>query len=160
MEYLKQEYLTQAPVCRTFEHAVVIGGSMAGLLAARVLSEHFEHVTIVERDRIPNEPTPRKGVPQGQHGHILQLKGTAVLRELFPDLFPKMAQEGSALLDTSEIYQHYFGFWKAPLPIKAQAVYQSRPFLEEHVRKFVAARGTVRIIEDCHVTQLCVQDHR
>jgi 2-polyprenyl-6-methoxyphenol hydroxylase-like FAD-dependent oxidoreductase len=48
-------------------HAVVIGGSMAGLLAARVLSEHFQHVTIIERDHLPDDAQPRKGVPQGRH---------------------------------------------------------------------------------------------
>ncbi len=50
-------------------HAVVIGGSMAGLLAARVLSEHFERVTIIERDHLVDNAEPRKGVPQGRHVH-------------------------------------------------------------------------------------------
>jgi phytoene dehydrogenase-like protein len=36
-------------------HAIVIGGSMAGLLAARVLADYFEQVTILERDRFPTE---------------------------------------------------------------------------------------------------------
>ena len=52
-------------------HAVVIGASMAGLLAARVLSEHFEQVTIIERDRITSDTEVRKGVPQAQHVHVL-----------------------------------------------------------------------------------------
>src|ERR1043166_1416525 len=47
-------------------HAVVIGGSMAGLLAARSLCDHFERVTIVERDRFSQGPVPRKGVPQAR----------------------------------------------------------------------------------------------
>lgn len=51
------------------EHAVVIGGSMAGLLTARVLSDYFERVTIFEADTPPDEPVPRKGVPQGSHAH-------------------------------------------------------------------------------------------
>jgi glycine/D-amino acid oxidase-like deaminating enzyme len=52
-------------------HAVVIGASMAGLLAARVLSDHFEQVTIIEGDQLPEGGEPRKGVPQGRHAHIL-----------------------------------------------------------------------------------------
>ena len=44
-------------------HALVVGGSMAGLLAARVLADHFERVTIVERDGFPDGPAFRKGVP-------------------------------------------------------------------------------------------------
>src|SRR5947209_18026327 len=53
------------------QHAVVIGASMAGLLASRVLSEHFKQVTVIERDRLPQEVQPRKGVPQGRHVHVL-----------------------------------------------------------------------------------------
>ena len=49
------------------KHAIVIGSSMAGLLAARALSEHFEHVTVLERDHIPEQSEHRKGVPQGHH---------------------------------------------------------------------------------------------
>jgi len=59
-------------------HAIVIGGSMAGLLAARVLSDHFERVTIIERDQLIDDAEPRKGVPQGRHVHALLAGGTAI----------------------------------------------------------------------------------
>jgi stress-induced morphogen len=36
-------------------HGVVISGSMTGLLAARVLSDHFEQVTLVQRDRLTGD---------------------------------------------------------------------------------------------------------
>ena len=59
------------PVARTprrpLRHAVVLGGSVVGLLAARVLSDQFEHVTLIERDELADRPEPRKGVPQGNH---------------------------------------------------------------------------------------------
>src|SRR5437773_9861526 len=57
------------------DHAVVIGASMAGLLAARVLTDHFARVTLVERDELPDGPLPRKGVPQARHAHILLVRG-------------------------------------------------------------------------------------
>src|SRR5689334_20796755 len=76
-------------------HAVVIGASMAGLLAARVLSEHFEQVTVIERDRRSERGEPRKGVPQGRHVHILLMQGELILRELFPDLYTTLAQAGA-----------------------------------------------------------------
>ncbi len=66
------------------EHAVAIGGSMAGLLAARVLADHFEHVTVIERDTFPRDPEVRKGVPQGAHVHALLAAGMRVLQQLFP----------------------------------------------------------------------------
>ena len=52
-------------------HAVVVGGGLAGMLAARVLSDHFDSVTLLERDRFPETPAGRKGLPQGRHAHVL-----------------------------------------------------------------------------------------
>ena len=65
-------------------HALVIGGSMSGMLAARVLADHFERVTIVERDRFPEGPVPCKGVPQARHVHALLKRGRITLERLFP----------------------------------------------------------------------------
>ncbi|NOK08764.1 hypothetical protein HNS30_06930 [Corallococcus exercitus] len=56
---------------RRFGSAVVIGGSMAGLLSARVLADHFDKVALVERDVRVEGPAARKGVPQGPHIHVL-----------------------------------------------------------------------------------------
>ncbi|HEY4388287.1 MAG TPA: hypothetical protein VGN34_27875, partial [Ktedonobacteraceae bacterium] len=81
-------------------HAVVIGASMAGLLASRVLADHFEHVTILERDQLPHEVQARKGVPQGRHVHVLLYRGASVMKTLFPDLFPALIQHGSIPIDT------------------------------------------------------------
>ncbi|HEX8117081.1 MAG TPA: hypothetical protein VF521_07405, partial [Pyrinomonadaceae bacterium] len=56
-------------------HAVVLGGSLAGLLAARVLARHFGRVTVVERDAYPSDTAVRKGVPQAGHVHALMRRG-------------------------------------------------------------------------------------
>jgi len=48
----------------------VIGGSVAGLLTARVLSDHFEQVTVLDRDQITDDTEYRNGVPQGRHLHV------------------------------------------------------------------------------------------
>ena len=63
-----------------------MGASMAGLLAARVLSELFERVTLIERDLPPETPDTRKGVPQGRHAHALLTRGEQILSRLFPGL--------------------------------------------------------------------------
>lgn len=68
------------------EHAIIIGGSMAGLLAARVLADHFEQVTIVDRDQFPASGEQRRGVPQGRHTHGLLASGRRALDELFPGI--------------------------------------------------------------------------
>ncbi len=80
-------------------HAVVIGGSFAGIVAARVLSDHFAQVTILERDVFPDGPTLRKGVPQGPHVHgILQI-GRETLERLFPGFVSETENEGAVLFD-------------------------------------------------------------
>ena len=67
-------------------HAVVLGASMAGLLSARVLSDHFDRVTLIEKDRFPPSVDNRQGVPQGQHAHGLLSSGFRVMTSLFPGL--------------------------------------------------------------------------
>ena len=74
--------------------AVVLGASMAGLLAARVLSERFDSVTVVERDELPETGETRRGVPQARHAHILLPRGVQALDALFPGLLDSLADEG------------------------------------------------------------------
>ena len=63
------------------DRAVVIGASMAGLLAARVLSDAFDEVVVIERDELPDEPAIRRGVPQARHPHVLLEAGRATLED-------------------------------------------------------------------------------
>jgi glycine/D-amino acid oxidase-like deaminating enzyme len=72
--------------------AVVLGAGMAGLLAARVLSERFEAVTVVERDRLPPVGEQRPGVPQARHNHAMLASGAQILEQLFPGLGGELAQ--------------------------------------------------------------------
>lgn len=80
-------------------HAIVIGGSMAGLLAGRVLADHFEQVTIIESDRFPEKPVPRKGVPQSAHLHVLLKRGLTIIEKLFPGLQDELIASGAPVLD-------------------------------------------------------------
>jgi hypothetical protein len=64
-------------------HAVVIGGSLTGLMTARVLADHFAQVTILERDRIEDGIALHKSIPQGNHAHGLMLGGQQVLAGLY-----------------------------------------------------------------------------
>jgi 2-polyprenyl-6-methoxyphenol hydroxylase-like FAD-dependent oxidoreductase len=54
-----------------FGTACVLGGSIAGLLAARVLADHAERVVVIERDTIEGVTGPRPGVPQGRQLHVM-----------------------------------------------------------------------------------------
>jgi 2-polyprenyl-6-methoxyphenol hydroxylase-like FAD-dependent oxidoreductase len=75
-------------------HAVVLGASMSGLLAARVLADHFEQVTVVERDLLPDEASPRRGVPQARHVHALMSRGSLIIEKLFPGLLRDLVEAG------------------------------------------------------------------
>ena len=73
------------------EHAIVIGGSMAGLLAGRVLSDHFARVTILERDPVHDYAESRKGQPQTRHLHGLLANGLNIIRRFFPGIEQALA---------------------------------------------------------------------
>jgi flavin-dependent dehydrogenase len=78
--------------------AAVLGASMAGLLAARALSETFAQVIVVDRDDLAGTG-PRKGVPQGLHAHGILARGRKVFEELFPGLTADLSAAGAAALD-------------------------------------------------------------
>src|ERR687894_3047088 len=136
-------------------HALVIGGSMAGLLAARVLSERFERVTIVERDRFPEGPGFRKGVPQSKHLHVFMMRGRLISDRLFPGLSEELEEAGAVYLDSAEDFEWFTpaGFapqFRSGLPL----LMCSRDQLEWSVRKRVAALPQVHFLEKTDVTSL------
>src|SRR5438270_8449301 len=148
-----------SPVGFGGQHAIVIGASMAGLLASRVLSNHFEQVTVIERDHLLQEIQPRKGVPQGRHVHILLHKGASIMQDLFPDLFPALIQDGSIAIDTvADFHWYNFGAWKPRFTSGITFYSQSRPLLEGLVRERVAARSNVRFLDACDVLRFCAND--
>ncbi|HEY7125927.1 MAG TPA: FAD-dependent monooxygenase [Ktedonobacterales bacterium] len=136
------------------QHAVVIGASMAGLLAARVLSDHFERVTVIERDRLDGMDA-RKGVPQGRQTHAILSKGAAVIEELFPDLFPSLIEGGATPVDMgADLRWYQFGVWKVQFSSGIRVYCESRPWLEGQIRQRVASRTNVRILDGYEVTRL------
>src|SRR6266508_3836452 len=143
------------------EDAIVIGASMAGLVAARVLADHFERVTVVERDRLPSEPVLRAGVPQARHVHVLLLSGARLLERLFPGLDDQLAAAGCPRLDwTSDVWLYNFGAWKPPVPSGLTTHACSRELLEWTVRGRLATDDRVRFLEQMEVTGLIADPDR
>jgi hypothetical protein len=92
----------------TGERAVVLGASIAGMLAARVLSDFFDEVTVVDRDVLGGLPETRRGVPQGRHLHGLLMRRAQALDELFPGLLDELVADGVPHFDGSDLSQLYF----------------------------------------------------
>ena len=138
-----------------FCHALVAGGSMAGLLAARVLADHFQQVTLIERDVLPRSPEARKGVPQGQHVHVLLLRGHAILEGLFPDITDQFREAGAVSVDCGrELVWHHTGDWRSRYDSELRLLSLSRPLLETCIAKRVQALPNVKVIEGVAVQGL------
>ena len=84
------------------ECAVVVGASIGGLLAARVLADCYGEVLLVERDRFPESPVNRRGVPQGRHGHVLMRRGSLGMSELFPGVLTDVEAAGAPVWDDGD----------------------------------------------------------
>ena len=110
--------------------AVVLGGSMAGLLAARVLCDHFEQVVVIERDPAPTGPHPRKGVPQGRHTHAVLKKGAEIMGALFPGLWDELQRAGTRYTDMAADWAWFHhGVWKQRRSTGMFMYCQTRPML-------------------------------
>lgn len=142
------------------KHALVIGASMAGLLTARVLSEHFEQVTIVERDAVHDRPESRKGQPQTRHLHALLASGYEIIGQLFPGLREELQAGGVILGEAGATWRWYqFGGWKKQFHSGLFGIMMSRPFLEWHVRRRVLALPRVRLLAACEVKELLTNEN-
>jgi|YNPNPStandDraft_1061719.scaffolds.fasta_scaffold06096_8 2-polyprenyl-6-methoxyphenol hydroxylase-like FAD-dependent oxidoreductase len=136
-------------------HAVVIGSSMAGLLAARVLSNHFDRVTIVERDPVCDHPESRKGQPQTRHLHGLLASGLDIMTRYYPDLPDALASGGALVTDMTEHMQWYtYGGYRQRFSMGRRAALMSRPFLEHLIRQRTLALPNVSLVDNCAVRGL------
>jgi 2-polyprenyl-6-methoxyphenol hydroxylase-like FAD-dependent oxidoreductase len=138
------------------DHAIVIGASMGGLLAARALSDFYASVTILERDAFPANDVPRKGVPQGRHTHGLLARGRVVLEEFFPGYSNEVVTQSGGLLGDIANDITWMGHNVALAQGKSDLIglLASRPVLEGHVRRRVLQLPNVRVIENCAVQGL------
>lgn len=136
-------------------HAVVIGGSMAGLLCARVLSDHFDRVTILDRDTFPAGAENRRGVPQGRHAHGLLASGGQVLERFFPGISSELVACGAIPGDPVRDARWFIdGGCLDRSPSGLKGLLMSRPLLESVVRQRVLALPNVDARENVVVSGL------
>jgi len=148
---------------RLGEHAVVIGGSIAGLMSARVLADYFERVTILERDHIGPQPSVHKSTPQGNHLHTVLIGGLQVLSGLYPGFSEKLHSMGAVPVRLTTDFPIYrpdgvafslTGSVKAPRDLGIQLYSQSRGLLEHCLRHCTLASPNISAECDASVARL------
>ncbi|MFI0776338.1 FAD-dependent oxidoreductase [Streptomyces sp. NPDC021212] len=136
-------------------HAVVVGGSLAGMLAAQVLAGHVDRVTVVERDRFPDGTQSRPGVPQGRHPHVLLEGGQVALESLLPGIQAELRAAGAPRVGMpSDMVAHQNGRWYRRSPSTTHIYTGSRAQLEELVRRRVLANPVISTAEGTDVVGL------
>ena len=144
-------------------HAVVIGGSLAGLMSAAVLADHFERVTVFERDQIEDRPVLHKSIPQGNHVHALLLGGQNVMSSLYPGFTEELKRLGAVgfrpgidIVFYGPNGKGYNGTLsvKEPRDLGFEGHIMSRGLLEYHVRRRTVALANVTLETDAAIEGL------
>jgi 2-polyprenyl-6-methoxyphenol hydroxylase-like FAD-dependent oxidoreductase len=137
------------------DRAIVVGGSMAGLLAARVLAKHFNEVILLDRDTFPEGPEHRRGVPQGRHTHGLLASGRRVLESFFPGIGQELMDAGAVPADIIGDSKWFLeGGLSAKFPSGLDGLLLSRPLLEYTVRRRILQLPNVTVRSGIVVTGL------
>jgi 2-polyprenyl-6-methoxyphenol hydroxylase-like FAD-dependent oxidoreductase len=128
--------------------AVVIGGSLAGMCAARALAGHFDEVLIIDRDVFPRAVDARAGVPQARHAHVMLERGARELEALFPGFLAEALRNGAQLFDPGLfIATRRSSGWQPIGPLGTELLWASRDLIEYALRARLEARADVRVQE-------------
>lgn len=132
------------------EQAIVVGGSIAGLLAAQVLSQHYKHVLVLERDSHESmfsaPPKARKGTPQSRHIHILLNGGEGAISKLMPGFDDELIAAGATKGDfAKDMRWRINASWMPRFKSGLRMYLQSRPLIEDLIRRRVQRRNNVTI---------------
>ncbi len=139
----------------TRTHAVIIGGSVAGLLTARVLAEYFDQITIVERDQYPDKPEPRKSVPQAIHLHNMVTQGWTIMEQLFPHLGNQLLEAGATTIHwPADLLWLGRTGWSPRFDAGIKTYSCQRPLLEWTIQQRVTNSPRVHCIQNHRATQL------
>ena len=136
-------------------HAVVIGGSIAGLFTARILSDHFDQVTVLENDNVPEGPVCRKGQPHARHTHGLMAGGIDVLTAYFPQILEELTEQGAVRFDWgSDMCWSGVDGNRVRHKSNLNGIAMSRVFLEWTIRKRVMSIPNVSVLDEHRVVEL------
>lgn len=137
------------------QHALVIGGSIAGCLAAAILARYYERVTIIEKGDFDDDNSDRRHVPQEKHVHLLLLKGKHIMEQIFPGLLADLENAGAVVADLGHDVKWYqYGLWKHRYPSGIKAHYSSRRLIDNHLRRRMRTHHNIAILSHTTVTGL------
>lgn len=142
-------------------HAIVIGGSIAGMLTARVLTNHFAQVTVIERDILPQTPDFRKGAPHARHAHGLLVRGQQIMESYFPGLTAELKDQGAVFANMgTDLSLHIGGVAVQPFESELEFIACSRPLLEYTIQQRLRAMAQIRFREGYDVHGICTDADR
>ncbi|MFB6361214.1 MAG: NAD(P)/FAD-dependent oxidoreductase [Halobacteriales archaeon] len=131
-------------------HAVVLGASMAGLLAGRVLSDAYGRVTIIEKDSLEDHGAPRPGVPQAGHPHLLLGAGQRTMEAFFPGFGDDVRSAGGLVIDwATDLHYYDEGGYIADSPDRIPMFAASRPLFDQVVHRHIDGLDGIRIRDGC-----------
>ena len=140
---------------RLGKQAVVIGGSIAGLLSAAVLSKHFEKVLLLDADHLDYAGQARKLTPQANHVHGLLSSGWAVIQEMFPGIEASLRSKGAHWVHFGKEFRwHHFGKVKAQFEDLMEGPFMSRSCIEQALHEELQEIENVEIRSHCRVATL------
>lgn len=135
--------------------AVVLGGSLAGLFAARVLADAYDQVLIVDRDLVLGVAGPRRGCPQGRHINGLLARGQLTMEELYPGITEELRADGVPTGDLAGDVRWYFnGKHLKQQHADLLCIAATRPMLEKHIRARTQAIPNVKFAEQHEILGL------
>lgn len=141
---------------------------MGGLLAARVLSDFYDRVTVVERDELTDQALPRRGVPQSRQPHVLLSRCGEIVEELFPGLLRELVADGAHCWNDGDLSRFHVFFGghlvtrtgSIPNPGSLVTHHASRPFIECHVRRRLRQIPNVSMLDRHDIVDLNASDGR
>ncbi|HEU5157999.1 MAG TPA: FAD-dependent monooxygenase [Streptosporangiaceae bacterium] len=142
------------------DHAVVLGASLAGMLSAAVLARHFDKVTVIERDRLPEGPAWRRGVPQARHAHNLMTMGHEAMERLFPGVRDELVDAGMVRVRMpQDMLLLTAGGWMPRFSTDLAMLTSSRDVIDWVIRRRLATVQNVQVVEEAEVVDLLTEDN-
>ena len=152
--------MVPVPLAHRLKRAVVVGGGISGILAARAMADHFQTVIVLERDALPDGPDMRKKTPQSPHSHVLGSIGYRKLNAMFPGIDKDLAAGDAKPFDYVADCRNHVGDWLPRFASGLTSRMCTRMLLEHAMRRRLAAVDNVEIRDRQRVAQVAVSSDR